>query len=94
MPVPAAPTGLQGTRSGTTVSLSWTGVTFPSPSVYYTPYYWDITAGGTAANPIAGAPVTATSLTMTVPDATHRYGFFLRASNVAGASGNSNTITL
>lgn len=92
MPPPAAPTGLQGTRSGTTVSLSWTGVTFPSPSVYYTPFFWDITAGGTAANAIAGAPVTATSLTMTVPNATHQYGFFVRASNIAGASGNSNTI--
>jgi hypothetical protein len=94
LPVPASPTGLHGTRSGTSVSLAWNRVTFPSPSVYYTPYYWDVTAGGDAGHAVAGAPTTGTSLSLSVPDPTHVYGFLLRASNVAGVSGNSNVITL
>ncbi|MEU4422285.1 fibronectin type III domain-containing protein [Actinoplanes sp. NPDC024001] len=94
VPAPPAPTNLRlTTRSGTSVTLAWNEVTFPSKSVYITPYYWDITAGGTAANAIAGTPQTGgTTMTTTVPNATHTYGFYLKASNVAGIGPASNQV--
>ena len=95
VPVPAAPTGLHGSRSGTSITLGWNEVTFPTTGVFYTPFYWDITAGGTSANPSVGqAESGVTTTTFTVPNATHTYGFMLKASNLAGSGPASNTITM
>jgi hypothetical protein len=94
VPVPAAPIGLRLVSwSGTSVNVIWTKVTFPSENVFVTPFYWDITAGGTAANAIALAPqVGGTTMTVTVPNATHTYGFYLKASNLSGSGPASNQI--
>ena len=94
VPVPSAPANLRLTaRSGTSATLAWNEVTFPSKSVFITPYYWDITAGGTAANAIAGtAQAGGTTMTTTVPNATHTYGFYLKASNIAGIGPASNQV--
>jgi hypothetical protein len=92
-PAPAAPANLRGTRSGATVSLLWDEVIFPNPQVYYTPYLWDITAGQTSADAAPVTPVQTTSATVTVPNATHTYGFFVKATNFAGGSPPSNTIS-
>jgi hypothetical protein len=85
VPVPAAPVNLRGTRSGAGLNLAWDAVTFPSSSVFYTPFLWDITAGATAADAVALSPVEArTSTTITLPTTNHTYGIYLRASNIAG----------
>lgn len=92
-PVPTAPANLTGARSGATVSLSWSQVTFPSTSVFYVPFYWDITAGETKNNAVALPAVLGTTATVTLPVSNHTYGFYLRAWNMAGYSLPSNTKT-
>jgi hypothetical protein len=92
-PVPSAPANLTGVRSGATVTLSWSQVTFPSTSVFYVPFYWDITAGATKDNAVALPSVLGTTTTVTLPSSTHTYGFYLRAWNFAGYSVPSTTKT-
>lgn len=87
VPAPNAPANLRGTRSGTSLSLAWDEVTFPSTAVYYTPYLWNVSAGQTAADAVALQPVEGrTSTTITLPVAGSTYGVYLKALNFAGAS--------
>jgi Zn-dependent metalloprotease len=94
--LPSAPTGVTAAPpSGTTgkIKVSWTGVTFPAPQVYYQVFYWDITAGqavGSKWTAWLGETTRSTTLTLTRG---HKYGFYVTAINSAGSSRPSSTVT-
>jgi hypothetical protein len=94
---PAAPTGVTAAKvdgAPWTIQVSWNGVTYPSDAVYYSVYYWDITAGET--------PAEADSIQFIKPHVRsipvnnlwlgHRYGFYVVANNLAGDGPRSATV--
>lgn len=97
---PAAPTGLTASASsgssGTTYSLSWQQVTYPSTSVFYTVNYCDSTAtscaSGSSVAWTATTPQLGTTESLTFP-AGDIVEFCVKASNLGGASACSNVVT-
>jgi hypothetical protein len=94
--LPRAPTGVSAVApSGTTgqIKVSWAGVTFPAPQVFYQVFYWDVTAGqavGSHWTAWLGETTRSTTLTLTRG---HTYGFHVTAINSAGSSPASSTVT-
>jgi hypothetical protein len=95
---PSAPTGLAATQttgiSGTTYTLSWQQVTYPSSNVYYTVNYCDSTATSCASGAsISWTPETPqldTTATLNFPLGDN-LKFCVQASNLGGVSPCSNT---
>jgi alpha-amylase len=85
--VPATPTGLTGSASGTTVTLSWTA---DSGTTSYTVYRSTSSTSGFAS---IAAPTINSYKDSTVTAGTTYY-YFITASNSAGTSGNSSTVAV
>ncbi len=84
---PATPTGLTGSVSGTTVSLSWTA---DSGATSYTVYRSTSSASGFAS--IAASATNSYNDSSVTAGTTYYY--FITASNSAGTSGNSSTVAV
>ncbi len=98
---PSAPTGLSadhGSAPGQ-FRLAWTDVTYPSSSVYYWIYYWDIDNGESPSMPggphraQVPAPPGTTWFVLDYLTSGHRYGFYVRAENLGGLGPPSNQAT-
>lgn len=104
--VPSAPTGVTASSGPAEAefTINWNDVSYPSSSVLYWVYYWDITAGQTEADALQAAlpagpgattatfqGLTSTNTFSLAPEST--YGFYVTADNLGGNSAPSNAAT-
>ena len=89
---PAAPTNVLARNTGSGVEVSWNGVTFPTPNVYYWVYYWNVDRGEPVdAYRFGPFNENARSALFNYGVPGELYGFRVRAENVGGLSPPSNT---